>query len=127
MSYPYSVEGSIGPWRTIICKDPEARENKVSLKNSLVLEHNVFFRHQEDKAYDYKQKTQLKMDNEDAEFVNYSNGDCSQEVKGRPRLKRDLDTKAKNIYTLLFPTTIHRCESWTVKKDNREKNNSLYI
>lgn len=31
-----------------------------------------------------------------------------------------LETKTKFIYTFVFPTTMCRCDSWTVKKADRE-------
>ena len=33
-----------------------------------------------------------------------------------------LQTKADTIHTLVFPTTMYGCESWTAKKADRKKN-----
>ena len=38
-----------------------------------------------------------------------------------------LESKAKIIHTLIFPVTMYRCESWTVKKADRKKMNSFEI
>ncbi|KAF6372053.1 hypothetical protein mRhiFer1_009790 [Rhinolophus ferrumequinum] len=60
-----------------------------------------------------------------------SDGDCSQEIKRRLRLRKaamgelgkimkskdvSLEIKAKIIHTLVFPIIMYRCESWRVKK-----------
>ena len=64
----------------------------------------------------------------------HSNGDCSQEIRRRLRLRRaavkelekiiqcndvSLETKIKIIHTLVFPITMYGWESWTVKKASR--------
>lgn len=64
-----------------------------------------------------------------------SNGDCGQEVKGRPRLWRagmeesgkgtegkdaSIETKAKIGPTPAFSTTVCRCESWVVRENERK-------
>ena len=36
-----------------------------------------------------------------------------------------LQTKAKNIDTVVFPITTYGCESWTVKKADRKKIDSF--
>ena len=38
-----------------------------------------------------------------------------------------MDTKAKVVHTLVFPVTMYRGESWTVKKADEKKNDSLKI
>mgnify|MGYP007046027100 CR=1 FL=1 len=36
-----------------------------------------------------------------------------------------LETMAKIIHILVFPITMYRCKSWTVKKTNRKKMDSF--
>ena len=45
------------------------------------------------------------------------------EALGKIIKSRDmsLETKAKIIHTLIFPSTMYRCESWTVKKADIKK------
>ena len=70
-----------------------------------------------------------------------SDRDCSQEIKRRLRLGRaakeelgkitkscaSLETKAKIMHNLIFPVTMYRCESWTVKKAHRKNMNLFEI
>lgn len=62
-----------------------------------------------------------------------SNEDCSQEIKRKLKLRRAameelaLETKAKIIHTLVYPITMYRCESWTVKKADRKIIDSFEI
>ena len=68
------------------------------------------------------------------------NGDCSQEIKRRLTLGRatmkelgkiikckeaSLETTAKVTHTLVFPITVHRCKSWTVKKADKKNIDSF--
>ena len=69
-------------------------------------------------------------------------GDCSQEIKTRSRFGRasirelgkinkckevTLESKAKIIHTLVFPITMYRCKSWTVRKPGRKNIDSFEI
>lgn len=93
----------------------------------------------------------FNVDNEDTEIVKSFvylgsviclNGDCSQESKrrlvlGRAAMKElgriikckegSVETKAKIIHTLVFPITMYRCKSWTVKKADGKKIDSFEI
>ena len=71
-----------------------------------------------------------------------ANGDCSQAIRRRLRLRRaaikelekiikckdvSLETNAKIIRTLVFPITIYGCGSWIVNKTDRKKINLFDI
>ena len=41
--------------------------------------------------------------------------------------KKVLETKAQIIHTIIFQTTMYRCESWTVKKADKKKTDLFEI
>lgn len=93
----------------------------------------------------------FNIDNEGIRFVKdfayfrsviNSHRDCSQEIEGRLRFGRatieeleqitkskdvSLENKVEIIHALLFPVTMYRCESWTVKNTDRKKNDLFEI
>ena len=65
-----------------------------------------------------------------------ADGDCSHEIKGRLLLGRKvmtnldsifksrditLSTKVRLVKATVFPVVMYRCESWTVKKAERQR------
>ena len=70
-----------------------------------------------------------------------ADGDCSHEIKGRLILGRkamtDLDsilesrditlsTKVHIVKAMVFPVLMYRCESWTVKKAERQRTDAFF-
>ena len=65
-----------------------------------------------------------------------ADGDCRQEIKRRLLLERKvmtnldsilksrditLSTKVRLVKAMFFPVVMYECESWTIKKDEKEK------
>lgn len=100
---------------------------------------------------DHGRNTQCNTDKGDAEMLKggfadlgssviNSNGDCSQEITRRLRLKRaamealgkvtkskdvSLETKAEATHTLVFPVTTYGGGSWTEQKADRKTSGSF--
>ena len=71
-----------------------------------------------------------------------ADGDCSQEIKRRLLLGRKVMTNLDSIFksrditlstkvclvkAMVFPLVIYGCESWTVKKDERQRTDAFEL
>ena len=57
------------------------------------------------------------------------NGDCSHESYDKPRqyIKKPRHHFADQVKAMVFPVVIYRCESWTINKGERLRNDAFKL